>query len=61
MKIKVGLQIYPATALAARALAEGMIRPDDDLVWSRFYLAPQLSDWLPERATTYKSARSWVM
>ena len=61
LKITVGLRIYPATALAATALAEGIIRPDDDLLWPRFYLAPQLSDWLPERIAAYKTARSWVM
>ena len=61
LKITVGLRIYPATALAATALAEGMIQPDDDLLWPRFYLAPQLRDWLPERVEVYKTARSWVM
>ena len=61
LKITVGLRIYPATALAATALAEGIIRPDDDLLLPRFYLAPQLSDWLPERIAAYKTARSWVM
>ena len=61
LKITVGLRIYPATALAATALAEGIIRPDDDLLWPQFYLAPQLSDWLPERIAAYKTARSWVM
>ena len=61
LKITVGLRIYPGTALAATALAEGVIQPDDDLLWPRFYLAPQLSDWLPERIAAYKTSRSWVM
>ena len=61
LKVTVGLRIYPATALAATALAEGIIRPDDDLLWPRFYLAPRLRDWLPERIAAYQSARSWVM
>jgi radical SAM superfamily enzyme YgiQ (UPF0313 family) len=61
LKITVGLRIYPETPLAATALAEGIIRPDDDLLWPRFYLAPQLADWLPERIATYKASRPWVM
>ena len=57
----VGLRIYPQTALAATALAEGLIAPDDDLLWPRFYLAPGLTGWLPERVAAYKTSRSWVM
>jgi len=61
MKVTVGVRIYPETPLAATALAEGVIRPDDDLLWPRFYLAPRLTDWLPERIAAYKKSRSWVM
>jgi len=61
LKITVGLRIYPATALAATALAEGLIRRDDDLLWPRFYLAPRLTDWLPERIAAYQATRSWVV
>ena len=61
LKVTVGLRIYPETPLAATALAEGVIRPDDDLLWPRFYLAPGLRDWLPERVGGYRAARSWVM
>jgi len=49
LKITVGLRIYPETPLAATALAEGVIAPDEDLLWPRFYLAPPLADWLPGR------------
>jgi radical SAM superfamily enzyme YgiQ (UPF0313 family) len=61
LKITAGLRIYPETPLAATALAEGIIQPDDDLLWPRFYLAPRLKDWLPERVAAYKASRSWVM
>ena len=60
LKITVGLRIYPETPLAATALAEGVIQPDDDLLWPRFYLAAQLAEWLPERIAAYKASRSWV-
>lgn len=61
LKTTVGVRIYPETSLAATALAEGLIQPDDDLLWPRFYLAPCLRDWLPERVIAYKASRSWVM
>ena len=61
LKVTVGLRIYPETPLAATALAEGVIRPDDDLLWPRFYLAPGLRDWLPERVAEYRVGRAWVM
>ena len=60
LKVTVGLRIYPETPLAATALAEGLIRPDDDLLWPRFYLAPGLRDWLPEGVAAYKTSRSRV-
>lgn len=49
LKITVGIRIYPHTPLAARAVAEGVVRADDDLLSPRFYLAGSLRDWLPER------------
>jgi hypothetical protein len=61
LKITVGVRIYPETPLAATALAEGLIRPDDDLLWPCFYMAPQLRDWLPERIAAYTASRSWIM
>jgi radical SAM superfamily enzyme YgiQ (UPF0313 family) len=61
LKVTVGVRIYPETPLASTALAEGMIRPDEDLLWPRFYLAPRLRDWLPERIAAYKTSRPRVM
>ncbi len=61
LKVTVGLRIYPATALAAAAVAEGVIGPDDDLLRPAFYLAPALRDWLPERIAGYRESRPWVL
>lgn len=60
-KITVGLRIYPATALAAAALARGLIARDDDLLQPKFYLEPRLEDWLPERIADYRKAHPSVM
>jgi hypothetical protein len=61
LKIAVGIRIYPETDLAATAVAEGMITPEDDLLRPTFYMAAELKDWLPPRIAAYKASRSWVM
>jgi radical SAM superfamily enzyme YgiQ (UPF0313 family) len=58
LKITIGVRIYPETPLAAAAVAEGLIRPDDDLLRPRFYMVPRLRKWLPERIAAYKASRS---
>ena len=60
LKITVGLRIYPQTPLARTALSEGVIRADEDLLLPRFYLTPELRDWLPERVAAYRASRPWV-
>jgi len=49
LKVTVGIRIYPHTALAARAVTEGIITKDDDLLLPTFYLTPDLREWLPEQ------------
>ncbi len=39
LKVTLGIRIYPGTSLHRRALAEGMVAPDDDLLRPTFYLA----------------------
>ena len=60
LKITVGLRIYPQTPLATTALAQGVIGADEDLLVPRFYLAPELREWLPARVDDYKASRPWV-
>ncbi len=45
-KISTGIRIYPQTALADIAQKQGVIRPDDNLLLPRFYLDPDLAEWL---------------
>jgi radical SAM superfamily enzyme YgiQ (UPF0313 family) len=49
LKVTVGIRIYPGTPLAARAVRDGMLRADDDLLRPRFYLAPGLEPWIHQR------------
>ena len=62
VKITVGIRIYPDTTLAKKAVDEGIIAPDDDLLHPRFYLAKGLEDWLPETVQAWMSTRPhWVI
>jgi radical SAM superfamily enzyme YgiQ (UPF0313 family) len=60
LKITVGLRIYPQTPLARTALAEGVITAEDDLLFPRFYVRPELREWLSERVAAYKTSRPWA-
>ena len=58
VKIMVGLRIYPQTPLALTAVAHGLITADDNLLVPRFYIAPSLRHWLPERITHLESGHA---
>lgn len=48
LKITIGIRIYPYTALAKIAVKEGLILPEDDLLFPTFYCVPNLKNWLRE-------------
>jgi len=61
VKVTTGIRIYPRTALARIAVAEGFISADDDLLKPRFYLAKGLEEWLPETVKSWMAERpNWV-
>jgi radical SAM superfamily enzyme YgiQ (UPF0313 family) len=55
LKITVGLRIYPETPLASTALEEGLITPEDNLLFPHFYISPLVRDWLPDRIARRES------
>jgi radical SAM superfamily enzyme YgiQ (UPF0313 family) len=55
LKITVGVRIYPGTPLARRAVRDGMISSEDDLLRPRFYLAHGLEPWIRERVARFES------
>jgi radical SAM superfamily enzyme YgiQ (UPF0313 family) len=62
LKITVGVRIYPNTSLAEKAIEEGMIAPNDSLLFPRFYLAKDLRDWVPETLKKWAATRPhWVI
>jgi radical SAM superfamily enzyme YgiQ (UPF0313 family) len=61
VKLSAGIRIYPHTPLARLALEEGVIAPDDDLLYPRFYLAEGLEGWLDETVAQWMSKRPhWI-
>ena len=53
MKITIGIRIYPDTALAKIAVADGLITPEDNLLFPRFYIVQELEGWLRETVNTW--------
>jgi radical SAM superfamily enzyme YgiQ (UPF0313 family) len=62
LKITAGVRIYPHTVLAKKAVEEGMIASDDELLFPRFYLAKGLGDWLPDTLKNWAATRPhWMI
>ncbi len=57
LRITVGIRVYPGTPLARRAVEDGMITAEDDLLRPRFYLARGLEPWIQERVARFESAQ----
>ncbi|MBW2603390.1 MAG: cobalamin-dependent protein [Deltaproteobacteria bacterium] len=61
MKITSGIRIYPDTALHRIAVDEGIIGPDEDLLFPKFYMAEGLKDWLEETVAKWTKGReNWI-
>jgi radical SAM superfamily enzyme YgiQ (UPF0313 family) len=46
VNLHVGIRIHPGLPLHRIALAEGVVGPEDNLLWPKFYLAPAIRDWI---------------
>jgi len=57
MKITLGIRIYPYTHLALTAIKEGIIAQDDDLLFPKFYMAPDLGEWLRSTVSDWMDGR----
>jgi radical SAM superfamily enzyme YgiQ (UPF0313 family) len=55
LRITVGIRIYPGTPLARRAIAEGVLASEDELLQPRFYLAPGLEPWIRSRVAALEA------
>ena len=58
--LRIGVSILPGTAVAARALAEGLIADEAELVKPTFYIAPAVRHWIVDALLAEKAAnRRW--
>ena len=61
MKITTGIRIYPYTHLAHIAIKQGIISPDDDLLFPKFFMAPDLDEWLQTTVGVWTDERpNWM-
>jgi radical SAM superfamily enzyme YgiQ (UPF0313 family) len=57
-----GIRILPGTGMVEIALRDGQIDPDDNLLYPKFYVSPDLGDELIERIEAYaRSHRNWIV
>jgi hypothetical protein len=57
----VGIRIYPNTPLAERAVSDGIINRNDDLLQPKFYVAPGLEGALSEMVERWiKTRPNWI-
>jgi len=57
-----GIRILPGTGMVEIALRDGQIDPDDNLLYPKFYVSPNLGDELIERIESYARAHSnWIV
>ena len=61
VKVNTGIRVYPHTALARIALADGVISENGDLLQPRFYLVEGLEDWLSKTVHPWFAERpNWA-
>jgi len=61
MKITSGIRIYPDTALHRIAVDEGIIEPDEDLLFPKFYMAKGLKSWLEKMVAKWMDGHeNWI-
>lgn len=46
VNLTVGVRIHPGLPLYWQALEEGVVSPEDNLLWPHFYLAPAIKEWI---------------
>jgi radical SAM superfamily enzyme YgiQ (UPF0313 family) len=62
LRITAGVRIYPHTSLAKKAVEEGVVSRQDDLLLPRFYMAKGLEPWLRETLKNWAITRPhWII
>ncbi len=53
MKVTCGIRIYPGTRLAQQAVTEGIVPPEDDLLFPRFYISAAIKPILKDTVAAW--------
>jgi radical SAM superfamily enzyme YgiQ (UPF0313 family) len=62
VKITKGIRIYPHTRLWEIAVEKGLISPEEDLLYPRFYMEEGLGDWIEETIDIFARKRpNWIL
>lgn len=61
LKLTAGIRIYPNTRLARSAMDDGIIHPEDDLLYPRFYLAGGLEAQLFQLVEKWAAERPYCL
>jgi radical SAM superfamily enzyme YgiQ (UPF0313 family) len=57
VKLTAGVRIYPHTKLARIAREKGIIEPEDDLFYPKFYMEPGLEDFILQTVEEWTKER----
>lgn len=61
VRVTLGIRIYPNTSLARRAVKDGMVSQDDDLLYPRYYLVKEIRGWLRKTVNRVMAERpNWI-
>jgi radical SAM superfamily enzyme YgiQ (UPF0313 family) len=62
LRVTAGVRIYPHTSLAEKAIEEGVISPQEDLLFPRFYMVEGLEPWLRDTLKSWAITRPhWMI
>jgi radical SAM superfamily enzyme YgiQ (UPF0313 family) len=62
MKITIGIRIYPHTLIAQKAIKDGLIATEDNLLIPKFYIEEKLEGWLRQTVNDWMENRPhWMM
>ena len=61
LRVTAGIRIYPDTTLAEISINQGVITPEDNLLYPHFYLSKHMQGWLINRLREWQRSRPNVI
>ncbi len=61
VRVTMGIRIYPNTSLARIAVKDGMVNPDNDLLYPKYYMVKGIEGWLRKTVKRVMAERpNWI-